>query len=261
MTESCVRWELGANGVLTIVLSDPATRNALDDEGFAILEEALTAASADPETVRVVHLRGEGGSFCSGANVTAPRRPGHPLARMRWLNGIADTLRRLPQPVVAEVDGDAVGAGLGIVLHSDLVVASPRSRFSAIFVKRALSPDFGVAWGLTHAVGSARARRMCLTGELVPADVAEMWGLVGWVIEEGIAAFAGNLVDGLVSAPPVALHQTKALMHQAATGDWLSSLEREAASVPINLGTDAMEARRAFHERRQPSFDGRWTVS
>jgi enoyl-CoA hydratase/carnithine racemase len=261
MTRQTVRWEVDADGVLTVVLCDPSTRNALDDRGFAVLEEALARARTDTERVRVVHLRGEAGSFCSGAHVTAPRRPGHPLDRMRWLNGIADSLRRLPQPVVAEVDGDAVGAGLGIVLHSDLVVATPRSRFSAIFVRRALSPDFGVAWGLTHAVGAARARRMCLTGELVPADVAEAWGLVGWLVEDDIATFTRGLVDDLVAAPPVALHQTKALMHQAAAGDWLTSLEREAAAVPINLATDAMEARQAFGERREPDFDGRWKAS
>jgi 2-(1,2-epoxy-1,2-dihydrophenyl)acetyl-CoA isomerase len=247
-------------GVLTLTLNRPHRRNALDAASWQALHERLTAARDDPG-VRVVVITGAGGAFCAGADLSGPRE-GHPLDRMRYINEVALLLHELPVPTVAQVDGVAVGAGWNLALGCDVVVASPRARFSQIFAKRGLSLDFGGSWLLPRLVGMQQAKRLALLAEMIDAEEALRLGLVTWVVElEKIDAFVADLTGRLASVAPVAAAQSKALLHENADRPLRDALASEARAQAVNFATtDAPEAFRAFTEKREPTFSGRWAV-
>src|SRR4051812_36855163 len=153
------------DAVLTLTLNRPRRKNALNGELWTALGEALTAAANDPD-VRVVVLTGAGDAFCAGADLSGGVTTGHPLARMRGVNEVALLLHELPVPTIAKVTGVAVGAGWNLALGCDLVVATPESRFSQIFAKRALSLDFGGSWLLPKLAGLQQAKRLRLLAEI-----------------------------------------------------------------------------------------------
>ena len=127
--------------VLTITLNRPRIKNAMDREGFGSLFDVLREASTDSD-VRVVVLTGAGGDFCSGADMSGMPE-GHPWTRIRRISTTAEALHSFPKPVIAKVEGVAVGAGWNLALCCDLVVAATDAQFSAIFARRGLSIDFG----------------------------------------------------------------------------------------------------------------------
>ena len=149
---------------LVLTLSDPASRNSLSPQASAAGLEALERAGADPE-VRCVVLRGDGEHFCGGGNL--PRllgvRDGEPAVQvesMRLLHGFVEALVTLPKPVIAAVEGFAAGAGVGLVLACDLVVAAEDAKFVLSYGRVGLSPDAGATWQLARRVPRAQALRM-----------------------------------------------------------------------------------------------------
>ena len=249
-----------AGAVLTITINRPHRKNALDDATWDRLLGTLTETARD-ESVRVVLITGAGGDFCAGADLTRARRGEHPLTHMRLINAVAVQLHELPQPVVAKVEGVAVGAGMNLALGCDLVVASTTARFSQIFAKRGLSVDFGGSWLLPRAVGMQQAKRLALLSEMVGAQQALELGLVTWVKEpEEIDSFVHDLTGRLANAAPVALALSKALLNEAGSQTFRQALEAEARAQVINLGTDASVARKAFFDKVEPSFAGKWQL-
>lgn len=245
--------------VLTLTLNRPRRKNALDAQLWAALREALTAASTDPD-LRVLVLTGAGDAFCAGADLSGGVASGHPLARMRGVNEIALLLHELTVPTIAKVTGVAVGAGWNLALGCDLVVATPESRFSQIFAKRALSLDFGGSWLLPKLVGLQQAKRLALLAEMIDAAEALRLGLVTWVKEaDEIDAFVAELGERLAAGPPVALAQSKALLNENADRTLRDALASEARTQTINFGgADTVAAFTAFAEKRDPEFTGRW---
>ncbi|MET9973216.1 enoyl-CoA hydratase/isomerase family protein, partial [Streptomyces sp. NPDC006356] len=134
-----------AGGVRTLTLNRPHLKNAIDADLWEALRTALQDAGAD-RSVRTVVLTGAGGAFCSGADISKGVSGAHPLYRMRTLTEVTLLLHELPVPTVAKVTGVAVGAGWNLALGCDLVVATPRARFSQIFARRGLSLDCGGSW-------------------------------------------------------------------------------------------------------------------
>jgi enoyl-CoA hydratase/carnithine racemase len=248
------------DGVRTLTLNRPQRRNALDAASWRALHAALTAAR-DDEDVRALVITGAGGAFCAGADVSE-KREGHPLDRMRFVNEIALMLHELPVPTVARVDGVAVGAGWNLALGCDLVVATPTSRFSQIFAKRGLSLDFGGSWLLPRLVGMQQAKRLALLAEMIDADEALRLGLVTWVVApEELDGFVADLTARLAGAAPVAVRQSKALLHENADRTLRDALASEARTQAVNFATaDAPEAFRAFTEKRDATFTGEWAV-
>jgi 2-(1,2-epoxy-1,2-dihydrophenyl)acetyl-CoA isomerase len=245
--------------VRTLVLSNPGKKNALRAETYSQLRDVLQETGYD-ESVRVVVLTGEGEDFCSGADVSGSRT-GHPLRRMRAIAEAVTALHDLPQPAVARVDGVAVGAGLGLALACDFVVASSRSRFSAIFARRGLSLDAGTSWTLPQSVGLLQAKRLALLAELVDAEEALRVGLATYVVEQAdLDARVADLCARLAAGPPAALAQTKAMLNQAAQGTLKDALDRETVAQAVNFATDAPAAFEAFRERREPDFTGEFRV-
>jgi enoyl-CoA hydratase/carnithine racemase len=246
--------------VLTVTLNRPHRKNALDEEAFTQLQEALVAVGRD-ETVRAVVLTGAGGDFCAGADLAGPRTERHPLHRMRWLGEIAEALHHLPQPTVAKVSGVAVGAGCNLAIGCDLVVASTTARFSQIFARRGLSLDFGGSWLLPRVVGLQQAKRLALLGEIVDADEALRIGLATWVVApEEMDAFVTDLATRLAAGPPIALAQSKALLNEASSQTLREALEGESRAQLVNFATDGPAAKQAFLDKTDPVFEGMWQL-
>lgn len=248
-------------GVLTLTLNRPHRKNAIDGELWEALREQLTRTRDDAD-VRAVVLTGAGGDFCAGADLSGGVATGHPLDRMRRVNEVALLLHELPVPSVARVDGVAVGAGWNLALGCDLVVATPAARFSQIFARRGLSLDFGGSWLLPKLVGMQQAKRLALLAEMIDAAEANRLGLVTWVVAvEEIDGFVSDLGARLASAAPVAVAQSKALLHEGADSTMRDALASEARTQAINFATaDAPAAFAAFNEKRDPVFTGEWAV-
>lgn len=247
-------------GVRTLTLNRPHRRNAIDAELFAALADALRAVATD-RTVRALVLTGAGSAFCSGADISVPDNA-HPLYRMRALTDIAMLLHELPLPTIAKVAGPAIGAGWNLALGCDLVIATAESTFAQVFTARGLTLDLGGSWLLPRLVGLQQAKRLTFLAETIGADQAHEMGLVTWVRPaDEINAFTDDLAARLAAGPPVALAQTKSLLHEGADTTLRQALAAEARAQGLNFATaDAPEAFAAFAERREPQFTGRWTV-
>jgi enoyl-CoA hydratase/carnithine racemase len=246
--------------VLTLTLNRPRRKNALDTDAWDVLFRELRAASID-DSVRCVVFCGADHTFCAGADIsTVPT--GHPLVRIRHISRVAESLHHFPKPVVAQVEGYAIGAGWNLALCCDLVVAATTAQFSEIFVTRGLSPDFGGSWLLPQLAGLQNAKRLALLAERIGAAQASQLGLVTWVVEpEQIDSFVADLADRLAALPPIAVSQTKELLNAAAVSTFGEALEAEARAQTINYATeDAPAAIRAFTNREDVTFTGRWAL-
>ena len=249
------------DGVRTLTLNRPRRKNAINADLWIALRDALTAAGRD-RSVRALVITGAGGSFCSGADISAPEDI-HPKYRLQRLTDVALALHELPIPTVAKVTGVAVGAGWNLALGCDLVVATPESTFCQIFAKRGLSIDLGGSWLLPKLVGLQQAKRLTLLAETVDASEAHALNLVTWVVPAAeIDTFVDDLADRLAAGPPVALGQSKALLNEGADRTLRDALANEARAQGVNFATeDAPAAYAAFAQRQEPSFTGRWALS
>jgi 2-(1,2-epoxy-1,2-dihydrophenyl)acetyl-CoA isomerase len=248
------------DSVLTITLNRPQRRNAMDGEAWNLLFDVLRAASIN-DSVRCVVLTGAGRTFSAGADIsTVPT--GHPLVRIRHLSRVAEALHHFPKPVIAQVEGYAIGAGWNLALCCDLVVAASTAQFSQIFVSRGLSPDFGGSWLLPRLAGLQQAKRLALLAERIGAQETLELGLSTWVVDpEQIDGFVRDIAGRLAAMPPVAVSQTKELLNSGVVSDFRQALDDEARAQTINYATeDAPRAIRAFKNKETVTFTGRWGV-
>jgi 2-(1,2-epoxy-1,2-dihydrophenyl)acetyl-CoA isomerase len=244
-----------ADGVVTITLNRPERKNALRADDWTTLREVFDAVAGRVDD-RVVVVTGAGGEFCAGADLTSIGTARQPLDMVRDVGRAAASVIHLLKPVIAKVDGVAVGAGCNLALSADLVVASERARFSEIFARRGLSLDFAGSWLLPRIVGMQRAKQLAFFGDVIDAATAHRLGLVTEVVapdalDGHVAEWAGRLADG----PAVALSLTKRLLEASWTSSLEQALEAEAVAQAHNLaGPEAAEALRAFKEKRDPTF-------
>jgi enoyl-CoA hydratase/carnithine racemase len=249
-----------AGGVVTVTLNRPERMNALTDAMLEELRATFDAVARRAED-RVLVLTGAGGEFCSGADLSEAGRPDardslSAVELVRRLGDVALSLHRLAKPTIAKVDGVAVGAGLGLAVACDLLVASSRARLSMIFARRALSPDCATSWLLPRLVGAAKAKELAFFGEVVDAETALRIGLVNRVVEQqdldaAVADWATRLAEG----PALALSTTKSLLDSAWSSSFDDALEHEAQCQAVNFaGSDLREAMTAFLEKRAPRF-------
>jgi len=247
------------SGIVTLTLNRPAKKNAMNatmfDELLVVFREVGESASD-----RVLVITGAGDAFCSGADLGErgqDTRP--PLARLRWVADIALALHRISKPVIAKVNGVAVGAGMNLALACDLIVASENARFSEIFARRGLSIDFGGSWLLPRLVGMHKAKELALLADIISAKEAADLGLVNRVVPAGqLDAFVADWAERLAAGPPLALSMTKRLLTNSFAMSMDEALEAEGMAQSVNSGTeDTPEAIRAFLEKREPRFKGR----
>src|SRR5205823_13427233 len=182
-----------------------------------------------------------------------------PLARLHWVADIALALHRIPKPVIAKVNGVAVGAGLNLALGCDLIVAADNARFSEIFARRGLTIDFGGSWLLPRLVGMHRAKELAFFADIISAKEAAEMGLVNRVVPSSqLDAFVADWAERLAAGPPLALSMTKRLLTNSFSMSMDEALEAEGLAQTVNSGTeDTPEAIRAFLEKREPKFKGR----
>jgi enoyl-CoA hydratase/carnithine racemase len=248
--------------IATITLNAPQRKNALDGNGWVQLRDALRHCEDDEQT-RAVVITGAGSDFCSGAAVGGPRNRTHGLRSTQQIHEAASALYALTKPTVAKVRGVAVGAGWNVALGCDLVAADSTVRFCQIFGKRGLSVDFGGTWLLPRIVGIQQAKRLALLADFVDASEALALGLITWMSEPPeLDSLVHDIAVRLSQGPPIALAQTKALLNGSFDFTHQQSLDAEAHAQAVNFATeDAPAARRAFQERTDPIFTGKWAVT
>lgn len=245
--------------IATITLNRPARRNAMTLDSWDALRAALNDLALD-DAVRVVVLTGAGSDFCSGADLDK-RAPMHPLDRMYRINATALAVAEFPKPLIAKVQGYAVGAGWNLALLCDLLIASRTAKFSQIFAKRGLSVDFGGSWLLPRLVGLHQAKRLVMLAETIEAEEAHALGLVAELVEpDELDQTVAELADRLARSAPVAIAQSARLLEDGLSTTLRGALENEARSQAVNFATDAPDALRAFVEKRPPAFAGEWLV-
>jgi 2-(1,2-epoxy-1,2-dihydrophenyl)acetyl-CoA isomerase len=249
--------------VATLVLNRPEALNAVTPELGAELLEALRNAGDDPG-IRAVVITGAGRAFSSGADLKRGIElgdDGRPdlgkLLRERY-HPIIETIRTLPKPVIAGVNGPAVGIGLSFALACDLVVAAESAYLLLAFVNIGLVADGGSSLLIPERAGFARAAEMALLGERIPAAKALEWGLVNRVVADSdLTAHVDELADRLAAGPTLSYAGTKRQLNAWQFARMAEQLELEA-SIQAELGRsqDFIEGVTAFAEKRAARFTG-----
>jgi enoyl-CoA hydratase/carnithine racemase len=254
-----VQVDRAPNGVVTLTLNRPERKNAINaamfDELLSVFRE-VDAATSD----RVLVITGAGDAFCSGADLADRGQDSrHALARLHWVADVALALHRIHKPVIAKVNGVAVGAGLNLALGCDLIVASEQARFSEIFARRGLTVDFGGSWLLPRLIGMHRAKELAFFADILTAKEAGELGLVNRVVPASeLDAFVADWANRLAAGPPLALSMTKRLLTSSLSMAMDEALEAEGMAQAVNLSTeDSREALQAFLGKREPRFQGR----
>lgn len=249
-----------ADFVLTITINRPEVKNAMNQEGWDGLFDVLRRAEMD-EDVRLLVLQGAEGSFCSGADISGVPA-GHPLNRIRFITRTAVAIQNFPKPTIAKVEGYAIGAGWNLALCCDLVVAAEDAKFSAIFAKRGLTLDFGGSWLLPRLAGLQQAKRLAFTADFIGAEEARELNLVTWIVPNAqIDGFVAELTAKLAAMPPIALAQNKELLNAGVTRTFSEALDEETRAQAVNYATeDVPLAFKAFKDKSEPEFTGRWAL-
>jgi 2-(1,2-epoxy-1,2-dihydrophenyl)acetyl-CoA isomerase len=254
------------DGVATLTMNRPARLNALSRSMLDAMLEALPRLATDPE-VGVVILTGAGRAFCAGGDVKAMAEgteagDGTLEERAQALRARMETsrwLHEMPKATIAMVRGAAAGAGLSLALACDMRVAGDSARFTTAFARVGYSGDFGGSFYLTRLVGTAKARELYFTADIVDAQQALALGLVNRVVadgrlEEETLALASRLARG----PRIAYRYMKRNMNAAESGALGELLDLEAwHHTRCGLTEDHREAARAFVDKREPVFRGR----
>jgi len=251
--------------VALLTLNRPATRNALDGEELFAAFETTFARLNEDLSVRAAVLTGAGAAFCSGGNVAEMRdrrgmfagSPEQIAANYRaGIQRIPRAFAKLQVPIIAAVNGPAIGAGNDLACMCDIRIASSTARFAESFVKVGIVPGDGGCWLLPRVVGAAKAAELAYTGEAIDAEEALRIGLVSRVVPaESLLKGALGLANRIAANPPQVLRWTKQLHQQARTGTLDEALDAAGRLQGLAHHTaDHAEAVAAFFEKRTPMF-------
>ena len=245
-------------GALWVTLDRPAQLNALSAEMADRLVEVVEAAASDDD-VRVLVIRGTGPAFSAGADLSGEdAHENFDVTSLDRANRIVRAITSSPKPCVAAVNGVAAGVGCSAAIACDLVVAAESASFLLAFARIGLMPDGGATATVAASIGRARAMRMALLGEAMPAREAYDAGLASHVVPDAdFDATVSRLVGRLAAGPPLAYTATKRAVNAATLGGLEAALERERSGQTVLLRTDDVaEGMRAFAEKRRPVFRG-----
>jgi enoyl-CoA hydratase/carnithine racemase len=244
-----------AGGVLTVTLARPEKKNAITQAMYAALSDATERARAD-DAVRVLLFRGEGDSFSAGNDIAdfiaigSQTQAPLDMSVFRFLKALAD----LDKPAVAAVRGRAVGIGLTLLLHCDMVVVAEDALLSAPFINLALAPEAASSMLLPAVLGHQRAFEVFALGEPIDGRTALAWGLANRAVPaDQVEAAAAELAGKLAARAPNSIRKTKALMRDSERLWSLMQREGEAFGSQMK-SPEAMEAFMAFTQKRAPDF-------
>lgn len=256
----------GAVAIMT--LNRPDSMNALSNgpDGTEIAA-ACDEVVADPD-IRAAILTGAGRAFSAGGNIKAMRDRdgafgGAPDEIRRSYRGgihkLVGALYHFELPLIAAVNGPAIGLGCDVSCMADLRIASDKAKFGVTFLKLALIPGDGGAWLLPRIIGHARAAELLYTGDVIDAETALEWGLVSRVVPgEQLMDNALELAEKIAAQPPQSLRLAKQLMRRGATTDFDTIMEMSAASQALmHVTEDHLEGIDAILEKRAPEFKGK----
>lgn len=253
------------DGVATVALNRPGKMNALSDGIKQGIEEALDEVS-ERDDARCVVLTGTENAFCAGGDVgsmddrSESGPSGHGDVRR-----LIDSSERIPIriyefecPTVAKIDGYCLGAGVGLAMACDVLLASERAKFGLVFRNIGLSLDYTTSLLVTRAVGPYVAKELAFTGDIISADHAEELGLINHTYPtDEFDAEVDELVGRIADGPTVALHHSARCIDRAHNSSLRETAEREANAQNIARNTlDHEEGLTAFSEDRDPSFEG-----
>jgi enoyl-CoA hydratase/carnithine racemase len=246
----------GSQGVLTLTLNRPEKKNALNGEMYAALGEAITGAN-DDRSIGCILIQANGDMFCSGRDVSdmgaAPAAPA-PDGPPRFGSPLVNALARAAKPVVAAVNGRAVGVGATMLLHCDLVYLADDAKLTTPFANLALTPEAASSLLLTQRIGHARAFSMFVLGESVDASTAVAWGLANAVVPAAeLRERARAAAVAVAEKPPNAVAVTKRLMREVEA--ITARIQEEGGHFTAQLrSAEGKEAMAAFRDKRKPDF-------
>jgi enoyl-CoA hydratase/carnithine racemase len=257
-----------SDNIVTLTLNDPEVRNAISDEEMISGLVAALGRINDDHDVRCVILTGAGTAFSSGGNVKKMQRQHGMFAsgaynvRVGYLRGIQRiplAMYELEVPIIAAVNGHAIGAGCDLACMCDIRIAGKSARFAESFVKMGLIPGDGGAWFLPRAVGTSNARLMAFTGEQFDAEQALQMGLVSQVVDDDkLMDEARALARRIAVNPAYGLRMAKRLLREGERSELQTLLDMSASMQAIAHQTeDHKEAVNAFVEKRKPVFKNR----
>jgi enoyl-CoA hydratase/carnithine racemase len=262
-----VLYEADGEGVVTLTLNRPDLRNPISDQPMVdALLATLERLDNDP-AARVAILTGAGKGFSSGGNIQE-MKPGGSLntgSPIKTRAGYRRGIQRLPLafaslevPVIAAVNGAAIGAGCDLTCMCDLRIAGESARFAESFVKLGLIAGDGGSWLLPRVIGWSKAAEMALTGDMIDAREALACGLVSQVVPDAELMDAARALARRIAAnPPHAVRMTKRLLWEGRRSDLASLLEMAAAmQATAHTTNDHAEAVDAFLAKRTPQFGG-----
>lgn len=250
------------NGAITrLAMNRPSSKNSLDPELIDALGAALEAAAEDGG-VRVIVLEGVGGAFCSGvdlrsaaADIQAPERL---RTRLDGFHRLIRAIASAEKPVIAAVDGPAVGFGADLAFACDLRVVSQRGYFQEKFVGIGLMPDGGGTFHLPRLIGLGRAMEHLMLGTRIDAEAALALGIANRVVApDALDAETSKLAEELAAGPPLALRAIKRAVRENLTATLDQALGRELeGQLRLLRSADVVEGVGAFLQRRPPVFKG-----
>jgi enoyl-CoA hydratase len=245
-------------GIAVLTIDRPERRNALSLEVKGLLTEQLNALIAD-DAVRVMVLTGAGGVFVAGTDI-AEMANMSPVDHERLQTGhVFTVLRQCPKPVIAAVEGYALGGGCELALCCDMIIAAEGARFGQPEIRVGIMPGAGATQRLLRTAGKYRTMKMVLTGEPVSAAEALSMGFVSEVVDDGqTLTRAIALAQTILGMPPLAVKAIKEVIQAGQESPLDAALQIERKAFQLLFGTqDQKEGMNAFLEKRRPNYKGR----
>jgi len=251
------------NRVAQIILNRPDVKNAFSADMISLWEACLREAKQD-DAVQVIVVTGNGDTFCSGGDIrdmAEGKLRSWGMKNFLWegVHRIALTLEDLDKPVIAAINGAAMGAGLDMALMCDLRVCSDRAKLAESYIRMGLIPGDGGAYFLPRLVGTAKALELLLTGDILSAAEALNMGIVNRVVpHDALMEETMKLAKQIADKPPLAVRMMKRAVYQAQTSTLRAHLDYISSHMGLLTETeDHREAARSFLEKRRPVFKGR----
>jgi len=249
--------------IATITLNRPDKMNSFSGQMSDSIYRAVVDSSEDKK-IRVIILTGAGRAFCAGADVKQmAQRLDEPGAGERDIQtdyrvSLYVLMQKCSKPIIAAVNGVAVGGGLDLALACDIRIASDQARFAEVFIRRGLIPASGGTYFLPRLVGIDKALLLAWTGDMLDAKEAEKIGLVTMVVpHHELETAAIDLAEKLAKGPPLAIQRAKRAIYDGLTMDLEANLKMISPILKeLNMTADHKEGARAFVEKREPVFKG-----